>query len=258
MSFGELGQKGILLEGHAGCDLLDDLAEGFGTYALIAGVGYALLFALGIFANFLVREGLIVPGDAAEPAANIGASEDLFRAGLVSFMTIFLIEVVVAWALYMLFKKANESLSLVTAWFRIVYTVFLGVALIFFFQALQLLDRARFLTVFTTEQVNAQALIALDTFNSAWLIGLLAFGVHLALLGALVVRSRMAPRALGFLLVVAGVAYVADTVGQSVLANYADYETFFVVIVATASVAAEGWFGLWLLLRGGKDGRLSP
>ena len=48
-------------------------------------------------------------------------------------------DVVVVWALYQLFKPANESLSLVTAWFRIVCTDFLGVAVIFF-QALQLLD----------------------------------------------------------------------------------------------------------------------
>jgi hypothetical protein len=221
-------------------------------YAVVAGVGYVVLFVLGIFANFFVREGLIVAGDAAQTAANIAESEGLFRIGLVSFIVIFLVDVVVAWALYQLFKPANESLSLVTAWFRIVYTVFLGVAVIFLFQALQLLDHAEFLSVFSTEQLNAQALVALDTFNSTWLIGLLAFGVHVVLLGALVITSRWAPRALGYVLVVAGLAYVADTVAHSLLSNYQDYETLFIATVAVPAVLAEGWLGMWLLLRGGK------
>ncbi len=224
-------------------------------YALAAGVGYVVLFVLGIFANFFVREGLIVAGDAAQTAANIAESEGLFRLGLVSFLAIFVVDVVVAWALYQLFKPANESLSLVTAWFRIVYTVFLGVAVIFFFQALQLLDHAEFLSVFSAEQLNAQALVALDTFNSTWLIGLLAFGVHLVLLGALVVTSQWAPRALGYVLIVAGMAYVGDTVAHSLLGNYQDYETLFIAIVAVPSVIAEGWFGLWLLVKGGKSTR---
>ncbi len=226
-------------------------------YAIVAGIGYVALFILAIFANFFVREGLIVGGDATQTAANIVGSEGLFRLGLVSFLAIFLIDVVVAWALYVLFKKANESLSLVTAWFRIVYTVFLGVAVIFFFQALQLLDRAEFLTVFSAEQLNAQALVALDTFNSTWLVGLAAFGAHLILLGVLVIRSGWTTRILGYVLIVAGLAYVADTVAHSLLANYVDYETVFLGIVAVPSVLAEGWFGLWLLVRGGK-GHIAP
>jgi len=220
--------------------------------ALIAGIGYVALFALAIFANFFVRDGLVVAGDAARTAANIAASETLFRAGLVSFMAIFVIDVVVAWALYVLFRTVNRDLSLLAAWSRLVYTVLLGVAVVFFFQALQLLGGPGFLESFTTEQLNAQALVALDTFNSAWLVGLLVFGVHLVLLGSLVVRSASAPKALGYLLAVAGLAYMADTVAHTMLSTYADYATLLTAIVAVPSVIAEGWFGLWLLIKGGK------
>jgi hypothetical protein len=136
----------------------------------------------------------------------------------------------------------------VTAWFRIVYTVFLGVAVIFSYQALQLISGAQFLTVFDTGQLEAQALLALDTFNSTWLIGLLAFGVHLVLLGWLLLKSHAAPRLLGYVLMVAGAAYVADTTAHTLLSNYVDYETVFLAIVAIPAVIAEGWMALWLLL----------
>lgn len=223
--------------------------------ALIAGVSYVVLFALGVFANFFVREGLVVSGDAQATAANIAESEGLFRLGLISFLVIFALDVVVAWALYIVFRSADRDLSLLTAWFRVVYTVFLGVAIIFFFQALQLLGGADFLTAFDSAQLNAQALVALDSFNSTWLVGLVMFGIHLALMGALVLKSGYAPRALGVVLIVAGTAYVVDTVAHSLLSNYADYETLFIAIVAVPAVLAEGWFGLWLLLKAGKSQR---
>jgi hypothetical protein len=221
--------------------------------AVIAGIGYVVLFVLALFANFVVREGLIVTGDAAATAANIGESEGLFRLGLFSFVGIFAIDVVVAWALYIVFRSTNRDLSLVTAWFRLVYTILLGVALVFFFQALQLLDGANYLAAFSSEQLNAQALVALDTFNSTWLIGLLAFGVHLVFLGYLAMKSGTAPTALGFVLMVAGTTYVIDTVAHSLLANYNDYAGLFVAIVAVPAIIGEGWFGLWLLLKGGKQ-----
>lgn len=227
----------------------DDVAPR--TAAVIAGAGYVILFALGIFANFFVREGLIVADDAQATAVSITESGGLFRAGMISFLIIFLLDIIVAWALYIVFRPANRDLSLVAAWSRLVYTVFLGVALIYFFQALQLLNGADFLHVFAADQLNAQALVALDTFNSTWLIGLTAFGLHLALLGYLVLRSRYAPKALGYLLIAAGVAYAIDTGAHTLLADYTDYETAFTTMVAVPAVIAEGWFGLWLLLRAG-------
>ena len=86
-------------------------------------------------------------------------------------------------------------------------------------------------------------------FNAAWLIGLAAFGLHLIVLGALVARSTETPRWLGLAMIAAGSAYVLDTTAYAALANYADYAEALLVMVAVPSVIAEGWFGLWLLVR---------
>ena len=43
---------------------------------------------------------------------------------------------------------------------------------------------------------------------------------------------------------------------RAVIADYADVENVFLVIVAVPAVIAELWFTLWLLTRGGK--RLAP
>lgn len=211
--------------------------------ALTAGIGYVLLFGLAIFANFFVREGLVVADDAATTATNIAESNTLFRFGLVAFLAIFLIDIVVAWAIHIVFRRTHHDLSLVAAWSRLVYTVFLGVAAIFFFQALAFYDAV------DVADPNSQALIGLELFNATWLIGLAAFGLHLMLLGTLVVRSTETPRWLGFAMIVAGIAYIVDTTAYTVLADYADHADTFLVLVAVPSIIAEGWFGLWLLTR---------
>lgn len=218
--------------------------------ARIAGVGYVVIFVLGIFANFVVRSSLVESGDAAATAENIAASEELFRLGLVSFLVVFVVDVVVAWALYIVFRSVVREVSLLAAWFRLVYTVFLGVALVFSFQTLQLLSEADYLDAFDRGQLDASALVAVDAFNYAWLIGLACFGIHLILLGFLVARSRATSRWLGIILVIAGIAYVTDTVAHALLANYDDWETAFLLLVAVPSVIGELWLGLWLLLSG--------
>jgi hypothetical protein len=215
--------------------------------ARIAGISYLALFVLAIFANFVVRESLIESGDAAGTVANITESIGLFRLGLVAFIAIFVLDVVIAWALHVVFRDVNRDVSLATAWFRLMYTALLGVALVSMFQVLQILngDSLGFLT---SEQVNAQTMIELASFESTWLIGLVAFGIHLAMLGLLVVRSGLVTKALGYVLMFAGVAYVLDTLAQGILTDYEAVAGLFLVGVALPSMIGEGWLGFWLLL----------
>lgn len=160
---------------------------------------------------------------------------------------VFLLDIVLAWALHVVFRPVNPDLSLLAAWSRLVYTTFLGVALVFHLQALRLLDDAH-LAALGTDQAQTQALLALESFNDAWLVGLAAFGIHLVLLGVLVIRSGWAPRLLGVLLAIAGVAYVVDTLAQTLLPDYRAVAPVFLAIVAVPSMVGEGWLGLWLLL----------
>jgi hypothetical protein len=219
--------------------------------AQTAGVGYLVIFVLAIFANFVVVDGLIESGDAAATAENLVESEGLFRAGLVAFAIVFAVDVIVAWALFIVFRRLSRDVSLLAAWFRLVYTVFLGVGLIFFFVALQLLSGDRYLVAFEPDQLDAHVLLALDAFNYAWLIGLICFGLHLIVIGYLVVASRWTTPALGYVLMLAGAAYIVDTVARAVLADYADVENLFLAIVAVPSVVGELWFTVWLLREGG-------
>ena len=225
------------------------------TAAVVAGVGYVAIFFLAIFANFMAREGLIEPGDAAATATNIRDSEALFRAGTVAFLAVFVIDIAVAWGLWIVFRSANRDVSLLSAWSRLMYTVFLGVAVVFFYMVLELVSDADSFEGFGAGQLDAQVMLLLDAFNFTWLVGLVAFGLHLILVGYLILKSRLAPKLLGYILILAGTAYIVDTLAVGLIANYQDYADAFLAMVAVPSILGEMWLGLWLLLRAGRDER---
>lgn len=213
------------------------------TAARVAGVGYLALFVLAIFANFIVKQGMIDPSDAEATVAAIREQESLFRIGLAAFVAVFLIDIPVAWALYVLFAPGGRTRSLLIAWFRIAYTVLLGVATVFLFLALEIATS----TVALGPDV---AVLMVGAFDFAWYVGLSAFGLHLILLGALILRSRIAPRAIGIILAVAGSTYVVDTVAHVLVADYAAIADVMLALVAIPSIVAEFAFTIWLLLAG--------
>lgn len=218
--------------------------------ARLAGVAYVALFALAIFANFFVRVRLVDPGDATTTFENLASDEGLLRLALVAFLAVFVLDVVVAWALHHVLRPAGVAISALAAWFRVVSAVFLGMASVFLFVVLELLDGGAPLAGLGRAPREVGAVLALGAFNATWLIGLVSFGIHLVLVGVILVRSAMAPRVLGALLAVAGVAYVLDTGAYSLLGTYADHEAAFTAMVAIPSVAAELWFTGWLLSLG--------
>lgn len=228
--------------------------------ALVAGVGYLVIFVLAIFANFVVLGGLVETGDAAATARNIVASEGTFRAGIVAFTIVFVVDVPIAWALYIVFRDLGRDLSLLMAWMRLVYTVFLGVAVIALFVTLELLSGDAALTALDAGQIDALALLSIEAFDVAWIVGLACFGVHLMMVGVLIVRSGWTSKALGYVLMVAGTAYIVDTLARALIADYADVENLFLAIVAVPSVVGEFWFMIWLLRAGGTHdtGRVAP
>jgi len=225
--------------------------------ALVAGFGLLIMFFAAIFANFFVIEGLIVPGDAQTTVHNIMANESLFRFGIVSFLIVLICDVLVAWALYVFLKPTNKSLSMLAAWFRLVYTTIFGAALFGLVMVLRLVSGADLLTAFEPNQLYAQVTLFLNAFDYGWLFALVFFGIHLIVLGYLVFKSGHAPKILGVLLVIAGLGYLVDSFAQFLLPNYADYESIFLLIVALPGTISELSFCFWLLFKGGKHQSLT-
>lgn len=219
--------------------------------ARIAGSGYVILFVLGLFVNFFVLERLIIPGDAVTTANNIAASEVLFRIAIVGWLFVVICDVVVAWALYVLLTPVNRGLSLLAAWFRLVWATIFGITLLNLVIVSHLGSGADYLRVFETGQLNALMLLFFNAYNFGFLLGLVFFAFHLVVLASLIFKLGHNARILGVLLIVAALGYLIDSLANFLLPNYADFETIFLLIVAVPAIIAEFALMFWLLFKAG-------
>lgn len=189
------------------------------TAAIVAGLGLLLMTVLAPIVEFNVFQNLVVPGDAKTTAENLMASVGLFRTSIFIYLIVAVLDVVVAWALYVYLKPVNESLSLITAWFRVVYGVIFVIALNNLFSTLRLLTEADYLSL-ATDQLHAQVMLFTSAFRDGWDLGYVFFGLHLIILGFLVFKSDYTPKWLGVLVVIAGLGYLIDSVGKFLIPHY--------------------------------------
>lgn len=220
--------------------------------ARIAGLGYLIIFITGFFANFFVLEGLVVDGDAVATSGNIRNNLMQFRWGIVSFLIMVVADVWLAWLLYLLFEPVNRSLAQLSAWLRLVNGAIFGLALFHLFGVLQLFSGADYLAALDPAEIQASVMLLLSSFNFTWLTGLVFFGLHLLVLGYLVIKSGYMPKILGWLLQIAALGYLIDSFAQFLLPDYDAYRSFFQMMVVIPGVAGEFSLTFWLLVKGVK------
>ena len=197
--------------------------------AIIAGSSYLVIFFAAIFANFFVLEAIL-----KNPLETVTENHLTVRFGILAFLITVVFDVIVAWALYELYK--GHVLNLPSTLFRMMHAAIMGVAIFALPQVLGLDSNAAIM-----QQVNI--------FNTIWLIGLFFFGIHLMFL-ARIIRN---PKLIALLLLLAGLMYMVDTCAHFLLPNYSDYASIFLAMVAIPSILGEMSFAIWLLARGAKD-----
>lgn len=211
--------------------------------SIISGIGLLLLAILAPIANFAILHTLYVPENASLTFSNIAASENLFRIGIGCFLIVAILDIIVAWALYYFLKPVNSSLSLLAACFRIVYATILIVVLINLLEVLRLIHTADYLSAFTTDQLETQVLILLQTFTRGWEFGLIIFGIHLLILGYLFFKEGFMRKVLGFLVIISGLGYLTDGAGKLLSSGYS-------ISISMFTFIGELLLIFWLLTKG--------
>ncbi len=226
----------------------------------IAGGLYLTIIIAGIFAEFFVRQSLLVPGDAVATAQNITAAEGLFRLGIAGDLIMILSDVALAVAFYVLLKPVSRGLALLAAFFRLGQAAILGINLLNLLLVLRLLSGAEYLTVFSAEQLHGLALFFFTGHGLGYSLAMVPFAMSLLVLGYLVFKSGYFPKILGILLVVAAAGYLIDSFAGFLLPNYGAYADVFALVVFLPAFIGELAMCLWLLVKGVKvePARLRP
>lgn len=214
--------------------------------AKVVGFTYLLAMAAAVF-GFYVRGSMIVPGNAAETAQNIMASELLFRMGIASDVITFFTDIVLITALYVVLKPVKQNLALLAVFWRLMETAVLLVATLNGFAVLRVLSGADYLGAFETDQLQALARLSLGGYGGGYQVGFVFLGLGSAVFSYVWVKSNYIPKALAALGVFASLLMAACNFGFIIFPSLAK-------IIGPAYMAPMGVFevgiGFWLLLKG--------
>jgi hypothetical protein len=209
----------------------------------------ALLLVMALAAGFAelgIHQALVVRGDAAATAGRIAAAGLRFRLGLFGYLVAFLCDVPVAVLLYLLLRHASAPLALTAAAFRLVYAAVAGAALLPFLGPVLLSRGSGYLSALTPAQLHALTLLSIEAFEEGFGLALVFFGVHLVLLGVLMLGTTALPRVLGVLIAISGLAYLAGSLSR-VLAP--GHHAAIAPLLAVCGCFELG-LALWLLVKG--------
>jgi len=210
--------------------------------ALIGGIALLFIAVLTPFARFGVLQALVVPGDATATFANVAASEGFFRAGIATLLIVALLDIVVAWALYVVLRPTSRTVALFSGWLRLAYAGVFAMAVANLLDAAQLVGGAGASTL-SAPQLETQLMASISSFDNGWIgMALAIFGLHLITLGALLFKSAHFPRFLGVLVVIAGGGYLADSFAAILIPDLGFTVSMFTFV-------GEALLIVWLLMR---------
>jgi hypothetical protein len=212
------------------------------TAALISGLCLLLMVIAAPIAEMYAYPKLITRGSLSDTISHLSNNRELFNLTILGYLLTFILDIVVAWSLYVYLKPVNPDVSLLTALFRIVYTIIALVALLNLVSVYRIVYGS---TVFIIDGHDKDLQIAhyLNAFKAQWYFGLVFFSLHLALLGILVIKSSYVPKLLGVLLIITGIGYSLTTFKPFLFPNTnIDFASF--------TFYGEIIFMLWLLIKG--------
>jgi len=219
-----------------------------------AGLLYVLTSIVGFFGMGYVPDKLIVHGNAAATANNIASSETLFRLGIAGELIGYAGFIFVALALYDLLKGVNRRYASLMVILIVVSVPLAILNELNSIAALVLVKGTPFLSVFEKPQREALAMLFLNLHGRGIGIAEIFWGLWLFPLGLLVYKSRFLPRFLGVWLILAGFAWVIQSLTGIVLPQYTDtVDTY-----SQPAIVGEIAFMLWLVILGARPPAPDP
>jgi Domain of unknown function (DUF4386) len=161
----------------------------------------------------------------------VAAPSNAAGATAIRMLITLICDTAVALIFYDLLKPVSRSLSLLAAFFRLIFVAVMAINSLDYLGALVLLKGAHSSAAFMT----------------GYLIALVFFGFHCLLIGYLIFRSTFLPRIIGLLLVIGGLCYLTNSFANFLKPAFANALWPYIIV---PGAVAEGLLTLWLLVVG--------
>jgi hypothetical protein len=214
--------------------------------ARFAGFLYLLLGLSAPIGLLYVPGKLFVSGNATATAENLRASEGLLRLGIASELFHQAVGIFLVLALYRLFKPVDEYLAKQL----VILGALVSVPIMFVnvlneIAALILVSGVDFLSVFGKPQLDALAYLFIRLHSQGITVASIFWGLWLFPFGLLVIRSGFIPRVLGYLLMIAGSAYLVTAFIVLILPQYAPIIRQVALPLESAELPIILWLAIW-------------
>lgn len=211
-----------------------------------AGFLYLAIALIAPIGLMYVPGELIVSGNATATADNIRAAEGLFRLGMASELVHQVIAIFLVLALYRLFKPVDERLARQL----VVFGALVSVPIVFLnvvndLAALTLVRGPDYLAAFDRPQLDALAYLFIRLHSLGITVASVFWGLWLFPFGLLVVRSGFIPKAFGYLLMVAGTAYLTAAATAILLPEFSPAVSKVALTLEIAELPIVFWLVIW-------------
>jgi hypothetical protein len=220
--------------------------------ARIAGLLYLIVGIFGGFAVGYATPRVYAAGDAAVTTGNLIANSGLVLFGVMADLLQATAFIFLALALYALLKDVNKNAARLMVSLVAIATAIMCINEIFQFSALRVAGDGSYATAFGAAGSQALVMLLMDMHHYGFLIAQIFFALWLVPLGYLAYQSGMFPRALGVVLVAAGVSYLVDMIAAFL---FPEISMKIHGLLAILPTVAEVWTLVYLLVVGVKNGK---
>lgn len=211
--------------------------------ALVIGVSLLVMAVAAGIAFGAIHSSLIDMAQPERTMKNLLANSTRWQIEIVLWVVIIMTDLLVSWGVYHYYMKYDRKLSAITAVFRVIYTLFLSVAVSQLIGSIAAIQNGDSYTL----------MLLLDRFDRLWSFGLMLFGFHLILLS--IETLKYENRIIGILLGIAGISYLLIHALNSFLPNLSDLTVRLEAILMIPMTIGEMVFAVWIIIRGGKSKR---
>ena len=213
--------------------------------ARIGGALYLVIIVIGFCGEAFVRDRLVVSGDAMATAANIRAHESLWRFHIAAELFLLICAIALLAVLYILLEPVSRGLMLLATLFNVVS---IGLEAAFAMYLLVALFPLTGTTkAFSPEQLAVMSNLSLKSHANGFGVSLLFFGCFCVVIGYVIFKSGLIPKAVGVLMQIAGACYLINSF--ALILSPAVANRLFPAILLPALIG-ELSLCLWLLIKG--------
>jgi hypothetical protein len=197
-------------------------------WIIISAISLFIMTLAAGYAYGYVFGQIYQPENLAATLDNIESNYTLYTRGILAWGIIFVTDLLVTYGFYVYLRPAHKNMALISGLFRLVYTLVLGVAILFL--------------------INKD----IHTFDRIWSLGLIIFGFHLTITGMILIKEKGLLKILSILLIIAGLSYSLVHGFYNFLPDFNAFTSTLETILVLPMTMGELFFAIYLLIKGGK------